>query len=321
MSAPKWSWLVVITVIAISMSVWTKQPGRIDASDTVETVPAPARSRQSPAVPISENVRGPALAIELPPADAKVVDIIDALKRRSAAGDGHAACRLAVDLLECRTVLNMALLQPDHGQDAESKFEREGNAAAANYMAQMKLGKLLAERRCEGVTQQQIAQAPGLLRQAALTGVNEAMVRYAEGMGVFNDRQLFSVLREPAFDVWRREAPALIQQALQQGDTASVVVLYGAYSDDLSFFAGLVPDDPVKTYSFRRLIGLLHGNHRDIPSTLEPTLIRRGEEDAARMHRDYFNSAILPKDVRLGSMLTPSWVYLGQPGSQRQSCQ
>ena len=40
----------------------------------------------------------------------------------------------------------------------------------------------------------------------------------------------FRVLRDPAFDLWRSEAPAMMQRALHQGEPAAVAILWVAYT-------------------------------------------------------------------------------------------
>lgn len=233
------------------------------------------------------------MAAPLPLADARVTDVYDALKKRADQGDSHAACRLAIDLIDCgRLDLMPAADAYGASDDMESALEREGNLDGANGIAAMKLGMLRERNRCEGVSANQTRQGFHYLRQAARAGVNDALVTYGDGVGFPGGP--FAILRDPAFDVWRREAPAMMERALRQGEPSAVIMLHIAYSDDYSMFGGLIPDDPVRSYSYRLLMSKLRGRPSPTaPPNLSPDQVAHADAAASRMHREYFDAAIL----------------------------
>lgn len=233
----------------------------------------------------------------LPPADARVTDVYDELKKRADQGDSHAACRLAMDLIDCgRLGLMPAADGYGASDDMESALEREGNLDGANSIAAMKLGMVRERSRCEGVSAEQTRQAFHYLRQAARAGVNDALVTYGDGAGFPGGP--FAILRDPAFDVWRREAPAMMERALRQGEPSAVTLLHVAYSGDYSTFGGLIPDDPVRSYSYQLLMSKLRGRPSPAaPSNLSPDQIAQADVTASSMHREYFGAAILPSGI------------------------
>jgi hypothetical protein len=246
---------------------------------------------------------GPALAGHavlandpLPPADAPVVQVFDGLKQRADAGDAHAACRLAVELLGCRNLPLMQMVAGGSdagGDDNEAAFARKGNLAAANFFAQMKLSALDAQQRCSNVSATQTALVAPYLRQAARAGIKDAIVRYVDGQG-FDPRSMFGVLQDPSFDAWRREAPALALRALHQGNPAAVVLLYSAYSGDGALFAGLVRDDPVQARAYRILLERLHNRSPRPDASLTPEQQEAADALAAGMYHDDFHGQPLP---------------------------
>lgn len=262
----------------------------------------------------TELVQAP--SVPLPPADARVTDVFAELQHRADHGDAQAACRLAVSLLDCSAL--SVWPQPAEQDEQEQVLEREHGAAAANFAAQQRLGMIAARQRCAGITDAQKALAPNYLRQAARAGVNEALVRYADG-GSFPQDGPFRTLRDPAFDLWRREAPAMMQRALQQGEPAAVPILYMAYTSDASFFVGLVPDDRIRGAAFRLLMSRLSGRTPTPPPELTADEFRLASEDAARMHREHFGGEVMSADNRLMASMTPPWVN-SDDGIPRPSC-
>ena len=244
---------------------------------------------------------GQAIASDaLPPQDAPVAQVFDALKQRADAGDAHAACRLAVDLLRCRDLpmLQAVAASPaEGGHDKEADFAQRGNLAAANFFAEAKPGALEARQQCEGVSKAQAALAARYLRQAARAGIADAIVPYVDGKA-FDPLAMFGMLRDPQFDAWRREAPELAMQALREGEPKAVSLLYGAYSGDHSLFAGLVRDDPVQARAFRILLETLQGAPHRRDDALAPAQQEAAEALADRMYRDDFHARPLSGDRR-----------------------
>ena len=232
----------------------------------------------------------------LPPADAPAAKVFDGLKQRADAGDAHAACRLAIELLRCRNLPLMQMVAGSSdagGDDNEAAFARKGNLAAANFFAQAKLDVIAAWQRCKDVPPAQTALAAFYLRQSARAGIADAIVRYVDGQA-FDPRAMFGVLQDPSFDAWRREAPALALRALHQGDPAAVVLLYSAYSSDGALFAGLVRDDPVQARAYRVLLQRLHNRPSHADASLTPPQQEAADALAARMYHEDFHDRALP---------------------------
>lgn len=183
----------------------------------------------------------------LPPLDMPVAAMFDDLKQRAERGDALASCRLAVELIGCgQTEL---LTQPDfleYSEDSENELMKEGLVTAANSVASLQIRQLESLKRCAGISESQRKLAGSYLAQAARAGIDEAMIRYAEGQGLETGNSIFGMLQDKAFDQWRRDAPEFLQKALRGGEPAAVFVLFTASSDDNSLIGGLIADDPVQ---------------------------------------------------------------------------
>jgi hypothetical protein len=262
-------------------------------SATIATSPA---HDPAPTTVSTSSTRTALASAPLPPADAPVAQIFGGLKQRADAGDAHAACRLAVELIRCRDLPMMeavAGVPSTNGDDNEAAFARKGNLAAANFFAQGKLDVIEARRRCKNISTKQTALAAPYLRQAARAGIGDAIVRYVDGQA-FDPRAMFGVLQDPSFDAWRREAPALAMRALHQGNPAAVFQLYSAYVGDSSLFAGLVRDDPVQARAYRVLMERLRNRTARPDTSLTPEQQATADMLAARMFHDDFHGAPLP---------------------------
>lgn len=274
--------------------LYVHAPAKAAATGAAEEATRTAGDTSTRFVPAASNE-------PLPPEDAPLAQVFDTLKQRADAGDAHAACRLAVKLLQCRNLPTLQALAggatEEGGHDNEADYSREGNLAAANFFAEAKLRLLEAQERCKDISKEQNAFAARYLHQAARAGISDAIVRYADGQA-FDPMAMFGMLRDPAFDAWRREAPELAMQALRQGNPKAAFLLYGAYSSDHSLFAGLVRDDPVQARAFRLLLETLKGAPHRRDDSLAPAQQEAAEALADRMYRDDFHGRPLSDDQR-----------------------
>ena len=261
----------------------------------------------------------PAPTSSLPPPGSPVAAIFDQLKAAADAGDGVAACRLAVELLACESLQQFAAADAG-GEALEDALSRQGNLEGANSVASFELRQLQSRRQCAGITEAQRALGARYLRQGAEAGVAEAMVRYADGQVFGNPGSVYGVLRHPEFDRWRRDAPVFLQRALREGDTSAAFVLMVANSDDNSLFAALVPDDAEAAQSFRSLLGHLRGGPAGPQTGLDPAALARANAQGLRMHLDHFQGRQVPAATSLTASLTPAWSRKDDPG-QRAPCQ
>ncbi len=307
----------VIAVLAlVGLLAWAYQQDKAispvpatTAAATVQPVP-PQVGDESPITVASAAVALASSASKpLPAVDAPVAKILADLKKRADSGDMLASCRLAVELIQCREielVKNYSVL--DNYLAAEIEYEKEGNIASANSFAALQIRQLESIERCAGVKEEEYKQAGKYLKQAARAGVNEALVRYAEGQVFASSESDLALLQDPEFDQWRRSAPALLQRALRQGEPSSVLVLSIAMAEDRSRIGGLIKDDPVAAYEYEFLLAKLRGKRIPAPQGLGVQQVIDARANATRMHREYFDGVTLGKGDSLTSPLTPAWV-------------
>lgn len=261
----------------------------------------------------------------LPPDDTPLADVFAELKSRADAGDAHAACRLAVDLLDCGAIERNAAQQFDRLRTREDMSDRKGELDEANRYADMQARLLAARQRCARIDADQIAMAGDYLRRAAKAGVPEAMLRYAVGQG-FGGGSPLAALRDPGFDAWRRDAPAMMQASLRDGQPEAVAMLADAYrDDDTLLFSALVPNDTVQARAYhvlrQRLLGRA-GPADTSPVTPEvlaqmraagidtramsptPDQLRQADAHAGRLYRDYFGGRPLADPKSIGQWLS-----------------
>jgi hypothetical protein len=285
--------LFLLAGLAAMAGAWLILPPAPSAPDTSQ--PAPA-APADPANPAPTSPEGGAAAMNLPPLpprEARVPDVLPALQARADAGDGVAACRLSVELMRCQLVGRkfsdrQASLEY---QLAKHRAQPAPRAVAATEAA---LATLRAEKAsCDLLPEGLADRAQHYLRAAALAGEPMSRLRYAAGSG-FDDTNSFDYLVTPAFDQWRREAEALMQQSLAAGTPAAVLVLADAYSGDQGLFAGLVANDEFQTQAYSRLLQRVFGDSLATfpfplpqPSADVPDAAR-AEALATQWHQDHF---------------------------------
>lgn len=187
-------------------------------------------------------------------------DAIASLQSRADAGDSLAACRLGVELLRCAQLSGYP-----EGYDAfmageEASKAAEGDIEGANRIA---LGRQLhAELRdaCIGVSAKMVARTNHYLRQAALAGEPEAMVRYAAGESITAGNNYMNHFTTPEFDVWRREARPVLMRALESGSPEAALLLAEAHVIEGPLLAMLLPRDVVEASASRALARRLFGD-------------------------------------------------------------
>lgn len=292
--------LLIVVVLAVLQTVLVED--RNDSSKSAREGRASEAADGTRSAAVAGSSPAP-MSAPLPPAGAPVSGIFDALKRRADAGDGQAACRLAVELIHCGFAADsVSQGSLDRLQQNEESTAKEGMPLLADYAAAAQLRLLKATERCQGVTEAQRRMAGPYLHQAARSGINEAMVRFADGQA-FGSMSIFGALQDPLFEQWKRDAPGFAHRALAQGEPAAIVMLMTAYSDDNSMFAGLVPDDLVAFRAQRLLIARLRGKTPVVAHGLDAEQERSAQTEAERMHREYFDSVVFPPERKFISAL------------------
>lgn len=190
---------------------------------------------------------------------------------------------------------------------AERALAAAGMQEAANHIAAKQLQQLESQKRCAGISEGQLKLAGTYLAKAANAGVGEAMIRYSEGQGLQTGNSFFGMLRDPGFEKWRRDAPAVLHRALQKGEPSAVMILMAAYTDDNSLIGGLIADDPVRSYSYRVLMDSLRGKSSGPRTGLTSAQMADAKTISARMHAEYFNNALLTEPDAFQSPMAPRW--------------
>lgn len=292
--------------VLVGVLVWAWKQGRIGDTNVPLRPVADSSAAGVTSKPATDSTHSPTTGyLPLPALDVPVAAMFGELKQRADGGNALAACRLAVELIQCGQVTQSAGTEAmQNAATAERDLAKAGMATAANRVAAMQLRQLESEKRCAGISESQSKLAGTYLAQAARAGIDEAMIRYADGQGFGTENSMFGMLRDPGLDQWRRDAPRFLRKALENGEPSAAVILMSAYSDDNSLIGGLIADDPVQFYSYRALIDLLRGKPPSPRTDLTPAQTAEALARSARMHADYFNNAILSEPGALQSPMT-----------------
>lgn len=304
--------IVLLTLAVLgAASLWRTHPQETPSPPAPTSTASPAVGEVDPSndPPAASSAKTP-----LPPAGAPIADVADTLQSRADAGDGHAACRLGIELLRCRHVGPYFEYAMQEVEKRVQELRTRGDTAGAEALVARKLRALEVHEACRGLDPTLVARAHHYIRQAALAGEPEAMLRYASGesLGLVGN---FNRLRSPDFEHWRREAPALLEQALAAGRPEAVPLLSEAYrpTDEAttSIIGWLVVNDPVQAHAYALLQQNLSGGIA-LPGLRLPDLDAAGMEQAQALATEwqqrYFDGVpVDPEDVLYGlpSLLDP----------------
>lgn len=195
----------------------------------------------------------------MPPANLPLRDAIAPLQARADAGDAASACRLGIELLRCAHLQDYALAHDDDMARQERALEAKGDLDGANRIAMGRLSHAQLRDTCAGVPDALVADAFRYVRQAALAGEPEAMVRYASGEPLVAGVGMAFETR-PAFDVWRREARTVLARALAEGHPEAALLLAETHLGRSFVLGMLVPRDPVEAGASVALVHRLFGD-------------------------------------------------------------
>lgn len=236
--------------------------------------------------------------LPLPPANMPLSEIYVLLQRRADAGDGKAACRLAIELVRCQQALNMnkyMSVDPDViVEEADKSMNPGDKLKMANSIDEQKLTIMEKAKSCGKISTNQLMQTSRYLRQAAYASQADAMVAYVDGRGLEGEGG-FALVRSADFDVWRRDALPIAQRALQRGIPEAVYLFSNAYSDENSLFSGLIVNDVVHAETMRLLQLRLEGTALPVETTLNASDYQRASSESDAMFRNYFNGRVQPK--------------------------
>ncbi|KFN50790.1 hypothetical protein [Arenimonas composti] len=309
---------VGVAALLLSAAAWWLSPPQ--AAPAVDASPvAHPESIADPATPVP-TAAGTAALPALPSPSLPLAEQLGPLQQRAAAGDGKAACRLAMQLLRC-DVANR-LTAGMHAQSAA--LEQALDTMPADQLEQL---QLLLERHgavvddCAAVPAGLAAQRGTLLRQAALAGEIDAILLYAYGahLDFGHDAPIdggrprprdptgqprdYSWLRDPAFDAWKREAPALLHAAFAAGSVDALSALSSGYAgsvDQASPVRALLPHDMVMHNALLMLASRIRWWADGKPPRFLTAEGRTAANELVdRWHREYFARAIERPGLRV----------------------
>ncbi len=241
---------------------------------------------------ISEN------ELPLPPANMPLNEIYRLLQRRADAGDGKAACRLAIELIRCRQALHRSKYMSGdtdiEGSDGGTPLKPSDKLRMANSIDEERLTVMEKVQSCGKVPANLSKQTFKYLRQAANASQPDAMMAYADGQGL-DDTGGFAMIRSNDFDVWRRDAIPVAQRALQLGVPEAVFLFSNGYSEDNAFFSSMVVDDAIHAETMKLLRLRIEGKALPVQTTLDASGYQRALSESDAMFRNYFRGQVQPK--------------------------
>jgi TPR repeat protein len=201
----------------------------------------------------------------MPSPDLTLRDALPSLQSRADAGDSLAACRLGVELLRCAALRSYP---PGHDESmAQQQAEQEagGNRAGADRIAMGRALHAQLRDACATVPAALVDRAHHYVRQAALAGEPEAMVRYAAGQTITSGLVGFGYVTRPGFDQWRREARPVLMRAIDDGVPEAALLLVMAQARDGGLLGMLLPRDEVEASASLSLARELFGDISAVP--------------------------------------------------------
>lgn len=250
--------LAMLVALALCAGAWFMFPPNAPAPATVPKAAAVLHGAASASTqrPEPESLSP---SPPLPPAEAPLPLVYPSLQARADAGDAKAACRLGIELLRCQRLGWFQDYTREHLLYAEAEATKAGDLDLADELARANLHYREIGLACAELSPALMERGAHYLRQAALAGEPEAMLRYADGQGFRQSPWDHGYLRSPEFDQWRREAPGMIERALALGRPEAVHLLESAHTSDEGLLQGIVRNDPVQAAAHRQLIERLQG--------------------------------------------------------------
>lgn len=266
-SRSRMAWLALAVVLAVGAgyTVIPRQPSSVPATGAEAPAPASEAAPDAP-VPVASTPPAPATQVPapLPPLGAPLASVLPELRRRAAAGEAGAACRLAADLGNCRW---LGARREDHARwlaERRAALEQQSVGGSAESIAeftrvfeqQVELREASLrgnEARCAGVPTATHAEVVRQWAQAARLGSHVAMRHYASGQA-FDWSGILDGGSELA--AFRREAPAMARALAEAGDLPMTIHLAGALapltSRTRSLLGQALEEDPALSLALYR---------------------------------------------------------------------
>ena len=242
--------LIAVLLVAVAIAVWQLMPEATDSHAAHSAVVTPTGARNPSAIGTPRHA-STIDATPLPPANAPLAEVADSLRAAAAAGNGAAACRLAMELIRCRvyrydleSLKNRPLLPETY--DARQRAQIEQMHAAT----QQRVARIRSV--CEGVPDGSDREAWRLLFEAAKRGHVPSMTKFGmrtglSGMGGGDEFDL------EGFAAYRMYALQFLTDAAAAGDGRAYLALG---EEHLRPNAGTraIPYDPVRGLGYMKAL-------------------------------------------------------------------
>lgn len=237
--------------------------------------------------------------LPLPPPNTPLNEVFYLLQKRADTGDSKAACRLAIELIQCQLAVNLSKtaamsLDRDSENKVPANMRPEDVRSIDNAMDEHRLLAMEKALSCNLITEEKLKLATHYLRQAALASEPEAILPYVDGISLQGDGGM-AMIHNPGFDTWRHDALPMAERALRQGIPEAAYMLGSAYSEDFSLFYGLVENNPLKAETMHLLQLRLEGKAFPVKTTLSAADYQRALSDSEAMFKDYYQGLANPK--------------------------
>lgn len=301
--------LLVLCVALVAAIAW-----RSLEADTAPTEVAVATTPQAPPTRDIADIARPLPAeapiAPAPEANRPLAPELAALLARAEAGDSRAACTLGTRLAACAYADFYTDERLDGLRQEEAKADASGDHNRADELARILLRGTEIRSLCDPAPASLLDRGFDFMRQAALAGESEAIVRYANGEALARRAmQPYAFLRTPRFDTWRSEALALVEALQQSGRPEAVLVMLIA-NDGGSHLSFITPIDPVQDAAYRLLAHHLFGEHEALrrfkaPAGLTPEQQHEAAQRAEAWHREQFSGKRFRLEEHVAALRSP----------------
>ncbi len=230
-------WTLALGALAVAAALFWRARGddasaaaSVEAAAAMATVeiadrPTPASPTKSGESPLKPDLLAaladtapapppplPTFTEPLPPWDAKLVDVLPALKARADAGDHVAACHIGLALSVCAAWLHH---QPSPAALRQIDPEDKEAITRAAWLSS-DLRRPGREKTCAGLSESALDESFAYLQQSADAGNTAAMLAYAEGMPL---QSFDAMYRHPEWlEAHRQRAPRYVAELIRRGD-------------------------------------------------------------------------------------------------------
>ncbi len=251
----------------------------VDTSAKPDLLAALAETTQAP-----PPLPPPTFTEPLPPWDAKLVDVLPALKARADAGDHVAACHIGLALSACALHLSV---RPSKAQIRNTPPD-DKDAFDFLAMRSTDSSRPGREATCDGLSADDLVFRFAYLQSAADAG-NVAALRLYLSSNMF--ATMDHIVRHPEWlDAYRARAPRYLSELIRRGDAYTAYMMSMA-SDGLriSLPAQALDMDEMTAATFWHLGRLVRGNPTPDHPFVTPDIQNAARARAQSIHARYFD--------------------------------